>query len=270
MERANRQPTLWLSVLALLLECDQSWFYPTGDGSMYLSTVREFLSSEDLSEFRCFVPPGYVAMILPTFLISDRPFLALSIMNWFLGVALLIGVYYWCRRQFPSVAVLLTAIVMVNISVWTYYRRPLKETAFMVVLIWTVNLLHGFKARTRVAICARRAALLALLSLIRYPGITVAIGFGQRCSCRRFAERSRGPRLRDDIRDHNLPITLLVRGSFTTSITSAVRSTGMRSSASTPTTSTAHRPSRQAAVVRAARRRLGEFLMSCAGTRFAS
>ncbi|MGE3313518.1 MAG: hypothetical protein AB7O26_00290 [Planctomycetaceae bacterium] len=183
MEAANRRPRLWLSVLALMLAVQISpWFYPTGDGSMYLSTVREFLSSEDLSEFRCFVPPGYVAMILPTFLVSDRPFLALSVMNWFLGVALLIGVYYWSRRQFPSVAVLLTAIVMVNISVWTYYRRPLKETAFMAVLIWTVNLLQEFlgpeRSRRYLLRGAAASGLLALLSLIRYPGITVAIGFG--------------------------------------------------------------------------------------------
>lgn len=183
VDAANARPKLCLSILALLLAIQVSpWFYPTGDGSLYVSTVREFLASDDLSEFRCFVPPGYVVMILPTFLVNDRPFLELSIMNWFLGVALLLGVYVWSRRQFPSVAILLTAIVMVNISVWTYYRRPLKETAFMAVLVWTVNLLHAFlgteKSRGLMWRGIAASLLLTFLSLIRYPGITVAIGFG--------------------------------------------------------------------------------------------
>jgi len=180
---ANQRPRLCLAVLAAILAAQISpWFYPTGDGSMYLSTVRELLTTDDLSEFRCFVPPGYVLLILPTFLVSSRPFLALSVLNWLLGVALLIGTHRWARRQFPSAALLLTALVMVNISVWTYYRRPLKEIAFMAVLIWCVNLLHDLMtpktARRTILYATAASLLLTFLSMIRYPGITVVIGFG--------------------------------------------------------------------------------------------
>ena len=65
---------------------------------------------------------------------------------------------------------------MVNISLWTYYRRPLKEVASMALLMWTVNLMHVLldeRRRRRVVWLTAAAALLATyLTLIRYAAIT--------------------------------------------------------------------------------------------------
>ncbi len=181
----EEHPRLSLGTLVFLLTAQISpWFYPTGDGSLYLSTVREFLSqfrAGQVSEFRCFVPPGYPLLILPAFLTGDKPFLALSILNWALAMALLLGTYRWMKRQFPSAAVLLTGVVMVNITLWTFYRRPLKELAFMAMLMWSVELLHHLlrpkPTRTTLLYAGGTGLLITLLSLIRYPGLTLVIGF---------------------------------------------------------------------------------------------
>jgi hypothetical protein len=182
IEGANWRPKLCLAALALLMAVQISpWLYPAVDGCLYLKTIREFLTAHKLSSFHCYVPPGYLPLIAPAFVFGDRPFLAVSILQWLMAVALIGGLYVWARRQFPSSAVLFTCVVMVNISVWTYYRRPLKEIASMALLMWTVNLMHVLldeRRRPRViALTCAVALLTTYLTLIRYAAITVAIGF---------------------------------------------------------------------------------------------
>jgi hypothetical protein len=120
-------------------------------------------------------------LIAPAFAFGDRPFLAVSILQWLMAIALIGGLYVWARRQFPATAVLFTVVVMVNISMWTYYRRPLKEVASMALLMWTVNLMHVLLEERRptriVALTAAVALLTAYMTLIRYASITVAVGF---------------------------------------------------------------------------------------------
>jgi hypothetical protein len=182
IEGAGRRPKLCLGALALLMAVQVSpWLYPAVDGCLYLKTVREFLAARSLSGFHCYVPPGYLPLIAPAFAFGDRPFLAVSILQWLMALALIGGLYVWARRQFPATAVLFTAVVMVNISVWTYYRRPLKEIASMAILMWTVNLMHVLldeRRRARViALTCAVALLTTYLTLIRYAAITVAVGF---------------------------------------------------------------------------------------------
>jgi hypothetical protein len=182
IESANRRPKLWLTALALLMAVQVSpWLYPAVDGCLYLKTIRDFFSADKLSDFHCYVPPGYLPLIAPAFAFGDRPFLAVSILQWLMAVALIGGLYVWARRQFPATAVLFTAVVMVNISMWTYYRRPLKEVASMALMMWIVNLMHVLleeRHRARVVWLTLAVALLTTyLTLIRYAAITVAIGF---------------------------------------------------------------------------------------------
>jgi hypothetical protein len=183
IEGVNRLPRLWLALFALLMAVQISpWLYPTVDGCLYMKTARDFLAAPSLSEFRCLVPPGYPALITPAFLLGNRPFLAIAVLQWLMSVALIGGVYVWARRQFPSMAVLLTAAVMFNISLWTYYRRPTKEIATLAVLMWTVNLMHRLlderKIGRVVALTAAAAVLAAYVSLMRYTAITLTLGFG--------------------------------------------------------------------------------------------
>jgi hypothetical protein len=196
IEGANRRPKLCLAILALLMAVQVSpWLYPAVDGCLYLKTIRGFLSADKLSNFHCYVPPGYLPLIAPAFAFGDRPFLAVSILQWFMAVALIGGLYVWARRQFPATAVLFTAVVMVNISVWTYYRRPLKEVASMALMMWTVNLMHVLldeRRRARVVgLTAAVALLTTYLTLIRYAAITLAIGFAL-AACWRARQRSFG------------------------------------------------------------------------------
>jgi hypothetical protein len=195
IEGANWRPRLCLALLAILMAVQISpWLYPAVDGCLYLKTVREFLTAHTLASFHCYVPPGYLPLIAPAFAFGDRPFLAVSILQWLMAAALIGGLYVWARRQFPATALLFTSLVMVNISVWTYYRRPLKEIASMALLMWTVNLMHVLldeRRRSRVIALTCAAALLTTyLTLIRYAAITVAIGFAWAACWRAYREKT--------------------------------------------------------------------------------
>ncbi len=183
LEGVNRQPRLWLALFAVLMAVQISpWLYPTVDGCLYMKTARDFLAAPTLAEFRCLVPPGYPALITPAFFFGNRPFLEIAVLQWLMSVALIGGVYVWARRQFPSMAVLLTGAVMFNISLWAYYRRPTKEVATLAVLMWTVNLMHRLLDERRVgrvvAFTVAAAVLAAYVSLMRYTTITLTVGFG--------------------------------------------------------------------------------------------
>jgi hypothetical protein len=183
IEGANRHPRIGLAVFAALMAVQISpWLYPTVDGCLYMKTARDFLAAPSLTDFHCLVPPGYPALITPAFLFSNRPFLEIAVLQWLLSLVMMGGVYVWARRQFPDAALLLTAAVMVNISLWTYYRRPTKEIATLALLMWTVNLMHRLLDERRIgriiALTAMAAVLTAYASLMRYTVVTLTVGFG--------------------------------------------------------------------------------------------
>lgn len=179
---AKERNRLGLALLALLFAVQISpWLYPSVDGCLYLKTVGDFLSTPRLDDFCCLVPPGYPVLIAPAFLFGDRPLLAVSILNWMLAVAMIVGVYVWARRLAPSAALVLTAAVAVNISLWIFYRRPTKEIAMLAFLMWTVNAMHRLLDERRTArvigLTAAVALLTTYLGLIRYAAITLAVAF---------------------------------------------------------------------------------------------
>ncbi len=183
IEGINRRPRLWLALFALLMAVQISpWLYPTVDGCLYMKTARDFVAAPSLSDFHCLVPPGYPALIAPAFLFGSRPFLAIAVLQWLLSVVMIGGVYVWARRQFPQAAILLTAAVMVNISLWTYYRRPTKEIATLALLMWTVNLMHRLLDERRISRIVMLTVVAAILtsyaSLMRYTVVTLTVGFG--------------------------------------------------------------------------------------------
>jgi hypothetical protein len=179
---AKSRSGLGLAALALLFAVQISpSLYPSVDGCLYLKTVSDFFSAERLDDFCCLVPPGYPVLIAPAFLFGDRPFLAVSILNWLLAVAMIGGVYVWARRLMPSGALSLTTAVAVNISLWTFYRRPTKEIATLAFLMWTVNamqaLLNERRASRVIWLTAAVAFLTAYLVLIRYAAIMLPVAF---------------------------------------------------------------------------------------------
>ena len=163
------------------------WWYAKPDGCIYLSIARSMAKGTQLTALgnpHLVTTPGYPALISPAFLTGDRPFLMLSILHWMMATICIVGVYYWARRHSPSIAILLTALAMVNAAVWLHYRRTIKEIAFMAVVIWTVNVMHAIlhdkhKSVLQTAVLTVLAALLVTLSaMIRYPGLVLAAGFG--------------------------------------------------------------------------------------------
>ena len=168
----------------LLMQVGSSW-YPTLDSTNYLSISRSLIAPgpmQSLDSPRVDIPLGYSILISPAFLFGDRPFLALSIIQFVLMVVGLLGVYRWAQRQIPRAAVLTTCLVMVNAGVWFYYRRNIKEIAFLAFAIWTVNtltdVLQAADRGTRVRTGILAVLLSCFLVTIRYAGIVIPAAFG--------------------------------------------------------------------------------------------
>jgi hypothetical protein len=197
MARLNSRPRLVLAALAGLFAIQISpWWYSTPDASAYLSIARSIASGgplANLSSPHLAYPIGYPLIVSPAFLVSARPFVLISIIHWLLALALMLGIYRWSSRQAPRAALLITALVMSNVSLWNYYHRTLSELAFMAVAIWTVQAfneaLEAREGRGSVAWLAVASVLLVLLSQIREVGVLFGGGFGIAILIRALAGR---------------------------------------------------------------------------------
>jgi len=181
----SRPRTFLLIVCGLLMIQIGPLWYPTLDSTNYLSASRSLTSEgpiKSLDSPRVDIPLGYPILISPAFLFGERPFVALSIIQFCLALGVTCGVYRWAQRQIPDAAVLVTCLVMVNAGVWLYYRRTLKEIAFMAFSIWTVNVLHDVLRAPDRRSLLRSSVLAVLLSCflvtIRYAGIVFPAAFG--------------------------------------------------------------------------------------------
>ncbi|MBI4517427.1 MAG: hypothetical protein HY699_16610 [Deltaproteobacteria bacterium] len=185
LERWCEHPRRLLALLAALLLAQVGpWWYASPDSLTYLSVARSLagghgllrLGSEQLG-----YPPGYPLLASPAFLISGRPFLRLSLLQWALAVGLLLGVYRWLRARHCTAALLLTGTVMVNAALWLHYRRPLSELAFMAVMVWAANAWDMALAvpapRRAVGWTVLGSVLSVLLCLIREVGGVLVTGF---------------------------------------------------------------------------------------------
>ena len=174
---------LFLIALALLFQVSSLWL-PTRDGAAYLSIARSMVSGEGILRFgspQLHFLPGYPALIAPAFLISDQPFLWISLLHWLLSVAFLAGCYAWFRRHAPEHALLLTALSVLNVSVLYYFRRTLSEAAFMPLLIWTAVLMDRMLEKSPSSASGFQLVLTtaatAYLCAIRMAGVALACGF---------------------------------------------------------------------------------------------
>ncbi|MGO9060043.1 MAG: hypothetical protein ACLQU2_22080 [Candidatus Binataceae bacterium] len=200
MAGQSARPWRWMALLAVLLAIQISpWWYPTPDAAAYLSIARAIAVTHRLSNLggvHLAYPPGYPLLISPAFLISSRPFMAVSIIHWLIALIFMVGVYRWTCRMAPVPALLLTGLSIVNVAFWIYYRRTLSELAFMTFMIWTVLALDwALEASSRGSRATRTAmgmVLLAALVLIREPGILFAPGFAVAAFLRVRAGKLRG------------------------------------------------------------------------------
>jgi hypothetical protein len=182
---AHQRPAATLGLLALLLAMQISpWLYGAQDASRNLSVARSMATGADVQGFgsrSLVVLPGYPTLIAPAFWLSERPFLLISIEHWLMAIAAAVGIYIWARRIDSEVALLITALAVLNATFMYFYRRPLKEVAFLALLIWLVNSLHPLlvpqsRGRT-LALSLMGSALLVAASLIRYSAVLMAVVF---------------------------------------------------------------------------------------------
>ncbi len=185
------QPKVLLTALAVLLATQiVPWWGPTRDGSSYVSIARSIAQPGPITNLgspKLHYSPGFPVLISAAFFSADRPWLLLSLLQWAFGVAFMLGLYCWSRRWFGSGALWITALVMVNASLWMHARTTLSEVAFMAALIWTANAADQLvAARGGRAICAWTAGVaLAVLALglIRPVGILLVAGYGTVVLC---------------------------------------------------------------------------------------
>lgn len=194
--RLDDSPLRWLALLAAVLALQIGpWWFPTPDSAAYLSMARSLAETGTMRRFgspHLYFSPGYPLLISPLFLLGPRPLLAISILHWLLAVLSMVGIYRWMRANWPGAAVLLTAFVMTNTSLWLYLRRPVSEMAFMAALVWAANILDGALGRE----CRRPpllratlgSAVLAAAGAIRPAGVMFALG----CAAMMMAQAWRG------------------------------------------------------------------------------
>lgn len=184
LAQQSRHPWRWMAAIALMLAVQITpWWIPTPDAVAYLSIARSIALHRGLRMFgyaHIAYPPGYPLLISPAFWLGPLPFLALAILQWLIAIVFIGGLYRWTLRQVPRpMALPLTALVMVNVTLWIYYRRTLSELAFMAVAIWAVyfldSALDATPGRHRLPAVLLGATMLILLTLIREVGALFAL-----------------------------------------------------------------------------------------------
>jgi hypothetical protein len=196
IQKCQSRPKMLLAAWALLLAAQVGpWWYSSIDSTSYLSMARSLgdgTGPTNLGSPLLWYSPGYPALISPFFLLADRPFLWIAVLQWLLAVALMLGVYRWAGRSLPEAAIWIAGLTVINHGFWIHFRRPLSEIAFMCVLIWAIEGLRELTIAARrarfAAILTAGAALVALLSIIRPVGIMLVPAFAV-WACR---ERSSG------------------------------------------------------------------------------
>lgn len=183
--RSLKRPRVVLSLLAALLATQiLPLWTPTPDGAGYLSIARSIAQGGPVTNMgspKLHYPPGYPLLISPAFMVNDRPFFLLALVQWLFAVAIMLGVYRWSRQWFAGSELWITALVMSNVSLWIHARTTISEMPFMALLIWTAIGLDRLAA----APTSRSAALwsltmslaIAALAMIRPVGILIVSGY---------------------------------------------------------------------------------------------
>lgn len=182
----NKRPWLWIIIFLLLTatQIDQFWWTLDIDVTGYISIARSVWSGEGLSclgSKLLHFSPGYPILISPALLISSKPFLSISLINFAFVAVFTIGVYYWAKMYVPEIAIWLVGLSIINVSFWHYLRSMMSEPVFMATLIWTIIILNlGVRAEKRgkaIGWTLLGSLMLISLSTIRYSGIIVITGF---------------------------------------------------------------------------------------------
>jgi len=186
LQAQSKYPMRWFAPLAVLIAVQiNPWWTPTPDSTVYLSIARSIAGGHGLRTFgypHIAYPPGYPILVSPAFWLSPLPFLAIAAIHCVMTLLFMAGLYRWMKFQASTGAVVLTLLVMVNVTFWIYYHHTLSELAFMTTAIWAVVFLDQALDLTLNPGCLRDflagIALLILLTLIREAGVLFALALG--------------------------------------------------------------------------------------------
>ena len=195
MRRLCNSPWLWLALIVLALAVQtKPWFELTSDAAAYVSIAGNFAQGkvERLGDPHLYYAPGYPALLSPVFRLAGDSALGFSLFHLLLAVGLVGLLVRWFTLnlrdsdesavRLPPIAVLLTALVVLNIGFLDLYRKPLSELAFMVWLVAGALALNAALTAPRVRIAMLMgflgAMVVAAAAVTRQAGVTLAAGFG--------------------------------------------------------------------------------------------
>ena len=170
-----------LGILAvLLLAQTAAWWIPGRDAGAYLSIARNLSHGQigRLGSPHLHYAPGYPLLVSPLFLLSDRPFLGLSLAQWVFALVAAWGALRWMRRHVGEAAPALLLLAFVNVGVWALYRATLGELAFLMLVMGAVEALGDLDRSVSIRRLALGGGLLALAVLTRQAGLALLGGIG--------------------------------------------------------------------------------------------
>jgi hypothetical protein len=178
---AVRRTVLALAALLLAVQVGP-WYYFQRDVAGYISIARYAAhgSLKSMGSPVLWFPPGYPMLLSPLFHLRELPLAEISVVQWLLAIALMLGINRWAQPQAAEGAVWIAALSVGTCSVWILYRQPMSETAFMAVMAWLAvcfqNLTRTQSRGRFLAWLAAAVALTIALCAIRLVGIAVAAG----------------------------------------------------------------------------------------------
>lgn len=125
---------------------------------------------------------GWPILLSVVYRLPLDPILGASLLNVLLGMIYLAGVWTWCRRVCPRIAVWITCLAVCNATVTHLFRRPLSEPLFMCLLTWGTYALQMLTERLRTRLdwtwLGSCCLLLTMLSITRQVGVFLVAGWG--------------------------------------------------------------------------------------------
>ncbi len=209
LQGQGRWKYAWFAAIAVVLGMQtQCLWRPTPDAAAYLSIGRSIAHGNLTCHGNphLYYWPGYPLAISPAFLLSERPFLAISILHWCFAMAIMAGVWVWmghlrcgplCVQSANPVAdgtaappgpdaawlrwrAMAVALMLVNTGFWDSYRHTLGETLFMVLMVWApLVALSAVRASGRagaIFLTVLAAVLSTWLCAVRSVGVFVVMG----------------------------------------------------------------------------------------------
>lgn len=178
-------PVIAAIVVLFLAVQIRSWWRPTPDVVGYFSIARSVWSGRGLSNLgnpMLHYAPGYPLLISPAFLFPERTFLGISMLRFVMASITAACVYLWMRRLVPRpAAILLSLLVVFNVSFLHYYRTPLSDLPMMMFLFAAALALRKIAQARRsgpqIAWTVAAASLLLAATVTRQSAITLAAGF---------------------------------------------------------------------------------------------